>query len=123
MVIDPLYGVFSRIIYLLVGAFGSPVFARAVSGPLVPLAPTGGYLLAFPVAAFLGCLVSSKRGSTRKGDIIRLTVSPLVNLVMTYTIGVLGLSLSLGIGPYDASQPNGAPYLGSDSFTTTRPAV
>jgi biotin transport system substrate-specific component len=114
MVIGPSYGALSLVIYLLVGSLGLPVFAGASSGPPSLIAPTGGYLLAFPVAAFLGGLVASRRGSTWNRDVVRLAVSALVVLATVYAIGVLGLSLSLGIGPYNATVLGALPFIPLD---------
>src|SRR3954463_9008033 len=51
-------GVSALILYLAVGALGLPVFAAGGSGVLHLVGPTGGYLLAFPVAAAVtGALV------------------------------------------------------------------
>ncbi|MHB8578808.1 MAG: biotin transporter BioY [Ignavibacteriaceae bacterium] len=49
-------GFYSQVIYLLAGCFGLPVFAQipdATIGFARLFGPTGGYLLAFPAAAFL----------------------------------------------------------------------
>ncbi|MHB8339199.1 MAG: biotin transporter BioY [Ignavibacteriaceae bacterium] len=49
-------GFYSQVIYLLAGCLGLPVFAQvpdAAIGFARLFGPTGGYLLAFPVAAFL----------------------------------------------------------------------
>jgi len=114
MVVGPFYGALSLAIYLLVGALGLPVFAGAGSGPLALVAPTGGYLLAFPLAALLGGLVASKRSSSRNRDVVRLATSALVALAVIYTIGVIGLSLSLGIGLYNATILGAVPFLPLD---------
>ncbi len=49
-------GAYSQIIYLFLGCIGLPVFAQ-IPDPAIGFArligPTGGYLLAFPVAAFI----------------------------------------------------------------------
>jgi biotin transport system substrate-specific component len=45
-------GLVSQVLYLSAGVMGLPVFAGATGGPAVIFGPTGGYLLAFPVAAF-----------------------------------------------------------------------
>lgn len=49
-------GAYSQIIYLVLGCIGLPVFAQ-IPDPAIGLArligPTGGYLLAFPLAAFV----------------------------------------------------------------------
>jgi biotin transport system substrate-specific component len=44
-------GALSQILYLASGAMGFPVFAGGAFGFLRLVGPTGGYLLAFPVAA------------------------------------------------------------------------
>ncbi len=56
-------GALSQIAYLGAGAVGLPVFASGDVGIAKLLGPTGGYLLAFPAAAFLvGWLVHVRRG-------------------------------------------------------------
>jgi biotin transport system substrate-specific component len=49
-------GTYSMLIYIFLGAIGLPVFAQTADGTMGfarLLGPTGGYLLAFPVAAYL----------------------------------------------------------------------
>lgn len=43
----------AQALYLLEGACGLPFFAGGAAGPLVLAGPTGGYLVAFPLAAFV----------------------------------------------------------------------
>ncbi len=97
MIAGPLYGVLALIIYLLLGAMGLPVYAGISGGLPVLLGPTGGYLFAFPVAAFMGGLVAAKRGSSRRRDVERLAASALVAIGVIYGIGVVGLTISLGV--------------------------
>jgi biotin transport system substrate-specific component len=48
------------VLYLVEGLLGIPVFAGPIAGPLYLLGPTGGYLLAFPLAAYaVGTLAES----------------------------------------------------------------
>ena len=58
-------GFYSQIIYLSLGVLGLPVFAQipdATFGFARLFGPTGGYLLAFPLAAFLtGYLVQNRK--------------------------------------------------------------
>lgn len=53
LILGPLWGPLSQIIYILLGCAGLPVFAGGTSGLGVLLGPTGGYLIGFIVAAFL----------------------------------------------------------------------
>lgn len=58
-------GAYSQIVYLLLGAAGLPVFAQIPDGGIGItrlFGPTGGYLLAFPLAAFaVGYLVEKSK--------------------------------------------------------------
>ena len=49
-------GAYSQLLYLFLGAIGLPVFAHTADGTIGfarLFGPTGGYLLAFPIAAYL----------------------------------------------------------------------
>ena len=49
-------GAYSQVLYILLGVIGLPVFAHTADGTMGIarlIGPTGGYLLAFPLAAFL----------------------------------------------------------------------
>ncbi len=60
--LGPYYGALSMIIYLMLGAIGLPVFAGGSSGVAALLGPTGGYLLSYPVAAFVvGFMLQKKK--------------------------------------------------------------
>jgi biotin transport system substrate-specific component len=85
-------GASSQILYLLLGVAGLPVFAAS---PLLPpgvgrlLGPTGGYLLAYPVAAFItGAL--AERGFDRR--YLTSLLAMLVGMATLYTAGVLWLA-------------------------------
>jgi biotin transport system substrate-specific component len=57
--LGPRLGAASQLAYLGAGVAGLPVFA-AGAGVAYLLGPTGGYLLAFPVAAFLAGMVTDR---------------------------------------------------------------
>ncbi|HJU69628.1 MAG TPA: biotin transporter BioY [Gemmatimonadaceae bacterium] len=60
--LGPVAGATSMVLYLLAGAAGLPVFApMGAPGFGRLLGPTGGYLWAYPVAAFVAGLVVSRR--------------------------------------------------------------
>src|SRR4051794_26497190 len=68
MVLGSRLGAASQILYIAVGIAGMPVFAAS---PLLPqgaarlLGPSGGYLMSYPLAAFVaGCL--AERGFDRR---------------------------------------------------------
>lgn len=55
-------GSFSMILYLLLGVLGFPVFSSGSFGIMKLLGPTGGYLLAFPVATVvIGAMLAHRK--------------------------------------------------------------
>jgi biotin transport system substrate-specific component len=66
MMLGPTLGAASMVLYLIVGAIGVPVFApMGAPGALRLIGPTGGYLIAYPVAAYAaGVLALRARGFT-----------------------------------------------------------
>jgi biotin transport system substrate-specific component len=56
-------GAYSQVLYIFLGAIGLPVFAQTADGTIGLarlIGPTGGYLLAFPIAAYLVGLLTEK---------------------------------------------------------------
>jgi biotin transport system substrate-specific component len=56
-------GAYSQLIYIFLGAIGLPVFAQTADGTMGfarLIGPTGGYLLAFPIAAYLVGYLTAK---------------------------------------------------------------
>lgn len=86
-------GTASQIAYLLAGIAGLPVFAASPvlpQGPLRLIGPTGGYLMAYPFAAFAtGWL--AERGFDRR--YITSVVAMAVGLTVIFTFGVAWLAL------------------------------
>jgi len=57
-------GLLSQAGYMLLGAFGMPVFTNAAYGPLYLLGPTGGYIFGFSLAAlFIGSFIKYAKGN------------------------------------------------------------
>ncbi|MGB2714105.1 MAG: biotin transporter BioY [Vicinamibacterales bacterium] len=66
--LGPSLGLTSQVLYLLAGIAGLPVFAASATlpqGPFRVLGPTGGYLLSYPLAAWLTGWLAS-RGYDRR---------------------------------------------------------
>jgi len=95
-------GALSMILYLAMGAAGLPVFTPTV--PLLGFArllgPTGGYLLAYPLAAFaVGSIVPplriTERGSGGE-DVARVALGVLVGLLLIHLGGLAQLAILTG---------------------------
>ncbi|MFQ5690236.1 MAG: biotin transporter BioY [Gemmatimonadota bacterium] len=90
ILLGPRLGAASQVMYVMAGVAGLPAFA-AGGGPAYLLGPTGGYLLAFPVAAALAGAVAG-RGSWRWS-----AAGAVLGLAVIYAGGVGWLSVTLGM--------------------------
>src|SRR2546425_3430668 len=94
------FGALSLILYLAMGAAGLPVFTPTV--PLVGFArlfgPTGGYLLAYPIAAYaVGALLTpgAPPGVSRT-QWVRAALAVLAGLVLIHLGGLAQLAILTG---------------------------
>jgi biotin transport system substrate-specific component len=87
----------AQLLYLLLGVAGAPVFAFAPDLPqglLRLLGPSGGYLMAYPLAAFVtGAL--AQRGLDRR--FLTSLVAMAAGLCLVFAGGVLWLAKDLGL--------------------------
>lgn len=87
-------GAASQILYLAAGIAGLPVFAASATLPaglLRLLGPTGGYLMSYPLAAFVtGTL--AQRGFDRR--YVTAVLAMVLGLVVIYASGMLWLGAS-----------------------------
>ncbi len=81
-------GFTAQSLYLVIGAIGLPVFAGPVAGIAKLFGPTGGYLLAFPFAAFLTGYFFEKESS-----VVNLFLASVLSLFTIYFFGVMHLNL------------------------------
>ena len=76
-------------LYLAEGALGLPVFSAGLSGVARLLGPTGGYLMAYPVAAFVsGWIAERGARSFRRG-----TVAAVAGELVLFAAGLAWLTL------------------------------
>lgn len=99
-------GAVSQVVYLGAGAAGAPVFADLGAGPLHLAGPTAGYLLFFPVLAYLFGLAAERRSSV-SGWLLAGAAS-----VATLVVGGLVLSgfvgakaWTVGVLPFLLAEP------------------
>ena len=93
LVLGARLGCASQILYLIVGLAGLPVFAASGTlppGPLRLLGPTGGYLMAYPLAAFATGYLA-ERGFDRRYLTSLLAMTG--GLAIIYASGVTWLAL------------------------------
>ena len=115
LVLGSKLGFTSQVLYLMAGIAGLPVFAASVSLPpgfLRLVGPTGGYLMAYPAAAYLVGALAERGFAQRYATSI---AAMLVGLMFIYAAGTLwlayfarlqsgsaavGLSVALSTGVY-----------------------
>jgi biotin transport system substrate-specific component len=102
-------GASALILYIVLGALGLPVFAGGGAGALHLVGPTGGYLLAFPVAAGLtGYLVGAPLYA-----VLRVLLACALGMVVIHVGGVAQLAV-LGGDPRLAFRVGLLPFLTGD---------
>ena len=107
LVLGARLGAASQCLYLAAGLAGLPVFALSATlpmGPLRLLGPTGGYLMSYPLAAFVVGACAQKGLDRRWAGAV---LSMLLGLAVIYAGGVLwlgyfarlsGTSAAVGLG-------------------------
>jgi biotin transport system substrate-specific component len=100
-------GVAALTAYLVLGAVGLPVFAGGAGGAVHLLGPTGGYLLAFPVAAGVAGALASR------GGVLRTLLACALGMVVIHVGGVAQLAV-LGGDPSAAFRLGFVPFFTGD---------
>jgi biotin transport system substrate-specific component len=93
LALGPRLGLASQVLYLLAGIAGLPVFAASATlppGALRLMGPTGGYLMAYPLAAFLTGYLA-ERGLDRR--YLTSVLAMLAGLVVVYVCGAVWLGV------------------------------
>lgn len=105
------WGAASMGLYLVLGSIGLPIFTGTGVGLAHLAGPTGGYLLAFPLAAYLaGWIAGRDRG------VLRVFGALLAGEVTILGAGTLWLILLTGSSPAYASAIGLLPFLAGDGL-------
>ena len=107
MMLGPMAGAASMLLYLAAGAVGLPVFTpMGAPGIARFFGPTGGYLIAYPVAAFVAGSIA-RRATSLTGrwiagiaGIALIFVGGIAQLALLS--GSLGRAVQLGVTPFAA---------------------
>jgi biotin transport system substrate-specific component len=97
LLLGPMLGAASQIVYVMAGAVGAPVFSGGDFGFAHLLGPTGGYLLAFPVAAAVTGRLAGR--SPAKWNVLaatRLGIAIFLGTVVIFAGGYAQLALLTG---------------------------
>ena len=81
-------GFISTLVYVALGAIGLPVFAGFTGGFQYIVGYSGGFIISFPLVAFIIGFVSEKTD-----NMVLILLSTILGLIVSYTIGTLVFSL------------------------------
>lgn len=81
--LGPLYGAISQSVYVFVGMVGLPVFSGFRGGLPALLAPTGGYIIGYIIAAFVGGLIAR----SAKGRILPTVIAFIAACITCHAFG------------------------------------
>ena len=118
-------GALSMFIVLALGVVGVPVFSGGNAGPGILFGPTGGYLLSFPVAAFIIGKLCSYRGN-KAGNISWLSllvINIIGGILVIYTIGAAQLMYVTGVPLYAAVVGGVLPFIPVDLLKAAVAAI
>lgn len=107
-------GFISMTVLLLLGMAGIPVFSGGRAGIGIIVGPTGGYLISFPVAAFLGGYIIQKLKD--RSFLNYLWASIFSGIFVIYILGIIQLKFVTGINWYAALLQGVIPFLAGDIF-------
>jgi biotin transport system substrate-specific component len=113
VLLGPVYGPISQLLYLAAGVAGLPVFAGGVAGPGVLVGPTGGYLVGFVLGSWTAGLF------TRPGSgWVRLVTGLLAAHAAIFVVGMAHLSVFVGSSLETAFRLGVVPFLPGMMFKT-----
>lgn len=100
-------------LYLFEGAIGLPVFAGATAGTLILFGSTAGYLLAFPLAAWIAGFVSERGWGA---SIVPTGIGMALALAVIHIGGWSWLVAGIHLTPAQAFAAGTAPFLLGDAI-------
>jgi biotin transport system substrate-specific component len=110
-VLAPRYAFLATLTYLLIGLCGIPVFSNFGSGPEKFVGPTGGYLMAYPLMAFLTAIFYKY---IKVNKALALAIGMLVSLFLCYLLGTLWFTIVTDNSFYSALFLCVIPYIPFD---------
>ena len=95
LLLGPVWAAVSTGLYLLLGIFGLPVFAKGAAGIGTLLGNTGGFLVGYLLAALVTGWLRDPRGRS----VVRAALATVSGLVVVYLIGIPWLAFVVFNGP------------------------
>lgn len=115
------YGSLSMMVYLLLGAFGAPVFSGYTGGFGKLVGPTGGYLLGYLLTAFITGLIIEKLN--KKNNLYIHAAAMAIGLSACYLLGTAWFMFSTNTDLWPALVSCVLPFLLGDALKITAGAL
>jgi len=84
LLLGPLWAAVSTSLYLLLGVFGLPVFAKGAAGIGTLFGTTGGFLFGYLLSAVVVGLLRDPEGKS----LVRTSLAVILGLLMVYLVGI-----------------------------------
>ena len=107
--LNPKEALLAVLVYLLIGAFGLPVFSNFAGGLAKLLGPTGGYLIGFLPMALISSLFIQKNE-----NIYVQFAGMLISLLVCYIFGSIWLAVSADMSFINAVKVGMLPFIALD---------
>jgi len=115
LLLRPRWAAASMLVYVALGAIGLPVFSGGRGGVAVLVGPTGGYLVAFVIAAGIGALIAgSGTHSGARRPFWREVTAAVAMIVLINTLGTAWLAYSAHLPLVAALTAGVLPFLIGD---------
>lgn len=112
LILTPLHGAISVLLFIVLGAIGLPIFAGGAGGLSAILGPTGGFIIGF---LFSAIAISYLKG--RKINILRyVLVTVFIGMPVTYLLGASYMSYALNMDYKKAIELAVIPFLLGDTI-------
>ncbi len=113
------YGSISQLVYVILGAFGLPVFHGFTGGLGIITGPTGGYIIGYVAAAWLIGFLGEKIGRGFYKNILSMAAG----LAVCYTLGTLWFMYLTSTGFAAALMMCVVPFLAGDAIKIAAGAI
>lgn len=95
MLLGPVLGSASTVLFILAGILGLPVFSGGTGGIAKIMGPTGGFIIGYAIAALVAGLILGRPRLDGKKHIARIIIAAVCGFVVMYIPGVLHFMNSL----------------------------
>jgi biotin transport system substrate-specific component len=89
LMLGPVWGTASTLLFLVAGALGLPIFAGGTGGIAKLMGPTGGFLYGYALATLVSGIIAQRPVYGKKTPLIRLILATVAGFVIMYIPGVI----------------------------------